>query len=108
MTERKNVTSAEMQKTPKAQKKGKCSGVYFTRLVLGVIIITLVIVFTQVQAEGWQNIFEALFGVITVQDVVRYVVIVVLSMITGYWMKKPKKVYVHDKNKNSEVQKTEE
>ena len=76
------------------RKKRKCAGVYMIRMILGLIIIILVIVITGVQAEGWEAIADALFGGITWFEVMRYAVIVLVSMSVGYWMKKPRKVYV--------------
>lgn len=75
------------------RKKRKCAGVYMIRMILGLIIIILVIVITGVQAEGWEAIADALFGGITWFEVMRYAVIVLVSMSVGYWMKKPRKVY---------------
>ena len=72
--------------TPNAHKrKRKCAGVYLIRMALGIVAIILVIVVTGVQAEGWEAI--------TLLEVIRYAVIVLLSMAVGYWMKKPRRVY---------------
>ena len=80
--------------TPNTHKrKRKCAGVYLIRMALGIVAIILVIVVTGVQAEGWEAIADVLFGGITLLEVVRYAVIVLLSMAVGYWMKKPRRVY---------------
>ena len=80
--------------TPNAHKrKSKCAGVYLIRMALGIVAIILVIVVTGVQAEGWEAIADVLFGGITLLEVIRYAVIVLLSMAVGYWMKKPRRVY---------------
>lgn len=96
-------TGASQQRTPETthRRKRKCAGVYPIRLVLGVVLIVLVIVVTQVQSEGWQAILDVLFGGFTLSDMIRYAVIVVLSMCVGYWVKKPRKVYM-GKNKKQQ------
>lgn len=89
-----------------ARKKHKCAGVNVLRMFLGVIAIAFVIVITGVQVSGWQAIADALFGGITIYEVVRQGAIVILSMAVGYWMKKPRKVYIKiDEKKNSETEK---
>lgn len=107
--------SGSQQRTPEAhRRKRKCAGVYFIRMIFGIAAIICVIVLTGVQTSGWQAIADALFGGITLMEVIRYVVIVLLSMAVGYWMKKPYKVYVRggngNKSKGSEAdeQKAEE
>ena len=80
--------------TPNAHKRNrKCAGVYLIRMALGIVAIILVIVVTGGQAEGWEAIADVLFGGITLLEVIRYAVIVLLSMAVGYWMKKPRRVY---------------
>lgn len=98
--------SQEIQRTPEVtRRKRKCAGIYPIRMVLGVIMIVVVIVITQVQYEGWQAISNALFGGITLSSAIRQIAIVVLSMIVGYWMKKPRKVYFKGKT-NTQQEKT--
>lgn len=70
--------------------------VYLIRLLLGIVAIAAFTVITQVTVEGWEAISNALFGGFTLQDIVRYVVIVVLSIMVGYWMKRPCKKHHHD------------
>ena len=107
--------SGSQQRTPEThRRKRKCSCVYFIRMIFGIAALICVIVLTGVQTSGWQAIADALFGGITLMEVIRYVVIVLLSMAVGYWMKKPYKVYVRggngNKSKGSEAdeQKAEE
>ncbi len=88
--------------TPNAhQRKRKCAGVYIIRMIFGIVAIICVIVLTGVQASEWKAIANALFGGITLFEVIRYVVIVLLSMAVGYWIKKPYKVYVKNNSNKS-------
>ncbi len=100
-----NKAASQSAVTPNARrKKRKCAGVYLIRLVLGIVAIILVIIVTGVPASGWQAIADVLFGGITWLEVVRYAVIVLLSMAVGYWMKKPRKVYFKgEKQQHSEA-----
>lgn len=89
------ANGSQKQRTPEQprRRKHKCAGVHPIRLILGVVAIVFVIVVTQIQSEGWQAILDVLFGGFTLPELVRYAVIVLLSMAVGYWMKKPRKVY---------------
>ena len=93
-------------------RKRKCARVNYVRMFLGLIAIIFVIVITGVQASGWEAITDALFGHITVFEVIRQAVIVILSICVGLWIKKPYKVYIkcNEKQQHSEAneQKAEE
>lgn len=90
------------------RRKRKCAGVNYVRMFLGLIAIIFVIVITGVQASGWEAIADALFGGITWIEVIRYVVIVALSMAVGYWIKKPYKVYMRGNNSNKRSEANEQ
>lgn len=88
----------------KSSKKGtprhrRNKHVYLFRLLLGVAAIATFTVITQVTVEGWEAISNALFGGFTLQDVVRYAVIVVSSIMVGYWIKRPRKNQNHEDDK---------
>ena len=87
------------------RRKRKCAGVYLIRMTLGIVAIILVIVVTGVQAEGWEAIADVLFGEITLPEVIRYSAFVLLSMLVGYWMKKPRKIYF--KGEKQQITKSE-
>ena len=106
----KSQSAGSRQKAPETtRRKSKCAGVNCVRMFLGLIAIIFVIVITGVQASGWEAITDALFGHITVFEAVRQAVIVILSICVGYWMKKPRKVYIKNEKqqKNPEIEKVE-
>lgn len=102
----KNQSTQTTPEAPK-RKKRKYAGVYGVRMCIGLIAITFVIVITGVQATGWKDIWEALFGGITLSEVIRYAVIVCVSICVGYWMKRPRKVYVNKKQQQTEEKEPE-
>lgn len=102
-------SAGSQQRTPKPrQRKCKCAGVNMVRMFLGLIVITFVVVITGVQVSGWEAITDALFGHITVFEVIRQAAIVILSIYVGYWMKRPRKVYIKENEKQQKSSEADE
>ena len=104
----KSQSAGSRQKAPEKRRKSKCAGVNCVRMFLGLLAIIFVIVITGVQASGWEAITDALFGHITVFEVIRQAVIVILSICVGWWIKKPYKVYIKCNEKQQHCEANEQ